>query len=888
MKWIKTLQSKTALIALAAAVCIFPLVAMAKPQTDNTQAAAGTVASISTVQLTGDGSKAELLVTTSVPVTYTSYKTITPARLVVDFSQTVPVDSLALPKAKMGAVKSVSVKRYDTDAGPLTRMEVELNQDVDAEISPMAGNASVLKFSFPAVQQPVVETPVAQAEPVSQPPAAVAAAVPTEVKQTSAQPVAQPAVAPPATSARLFSGVSAHGNYIEIQLSGPSPEFKTFRLNKPERVVLDILDTRVATDTRLVQINTLGVATARIGTYADKVRVVFDASNGSLPDAVVERFDSGLKVSFPGSIAKAPSLPAATTVETSSKPSYAPSVAKNTAVASLGAPIVESLDFQYMDTVSRVVVKLRGDVITEEPVKSSGFVSMKFKNASLPRHLQRSFETRDFNSPVLRITPIEMKTRKGHDTVVRVALKSDVKYKFVHEADIAYLEFQNPPKQVNAPVQKTSQSSKASPQAVSVEQQLVQNEPVKQGARRSYTGRKVTLEFADAEVRKIFQLLSEVSNKNFVLGDEVSGTISLKLVNVPWDQALDIILDTKNLDKREEANIVLIRGKGKFKSLLDEEVEIRKAALKSEPLVTETFDVNYSDLPGIAAQFNALKTDRGSITQDARTNKIIAKDVKTALDDMRKLLKALDVPEKQVMIEARIVEATTDFTKSLGINWGIHRTATSDSAWPFINTLHSAFGGVAATAAPTTGVSGNSGATADVAFGLIGTNVKINMRLNAAATAGIVRVISTPKVATLNNKTAKITQGTQIPYTSATSDKIETKFVEAALALEVTPHINNNGTIVMKIDAKNDSPGSTGNPPPINKKQATTEMLLRDGETTVIGGIYKDQESEGEEGVPWLKDVPLLGHLFKNTDIKKQRTELLIFITPHIINPTAS
>ncbi len=156
--------------------------------------------------------------------------------------------------------------------------------------------------------------------------------------------------------------------------------------------------------------------------------------------------------------------------------------------------------------------------------------------------------------------------------------------------------------------------------------------------------------------------------------------------------------------------------------------------------------------------------------------------------------------------------------------------------------------------------------------------------MNAAVSAGIARVVSTPKVATLNHKTAKITQGQQIPYTAATSDKIETKFVEAALALEVTPHINPNGTILMKIDAKNDSPGSTGNPPPINKKQAVTEMMLRDGETTVIGGIFQEQDTNGEDGVPFLKDIPLLGSLFKSTDKKQNRTELLIFITPRILN----
>jgi type IV pilus assembly protein PilQ len=253
---------------------------------------------------------------------------------------------------------------------------------------------------------------------------------------------------------------------------------------------------------------------------------------------------------------------------------------------------------------------------------------------------------------------------------------------------------------------------------------------------------------------------------------------------------------------------------------------------------------------------------------------------------MAMLLKNLDMPEKQVMIEARIIEASTSFTKSLGIHWGLY-TDPNIGGGLGINNLQTSFGGLTSTDPMSDdGFTQVPGAFTDIAFGTIGANVKLNMRLNAAATAGLVKIISTPKVATLNHKTAKITQGQQIPYTSATSDKIETKFVEAALSLEVTPHINANGTIVLKIDAKNDAPDrqtSVGTPP-INKKQATTEMLLRDGETTVIGGIYVDRDTEGADGVPWLMDIPFIGHLFKSTNTEKSKSELLIFITPRILN----
>jgi type IV pilus assembly protein PilQ len=233
------------------------------------------------------------------------------------------------------------------------------------------------------------------------------------------------------------------------------------------------------------------------------------------------------------------------------------------------------------------------------------------------------------------------------------------------------------------------------------------------------------------------------------------------------------------------------------------------------------------------------------------------------------------------MIEARIVEASSTFSRNLGVSWGVHQRDGSAS-FLGINSLDTAFGGLTS-APPIAGVATAAGGSMGISFGTLASNIQLDTRLNAAATAGLVKIVSTPKVATLNNKTAKITQGQSIPYTASTSDKVETKFIEAALSLEVTPHINANGTISMKIDAKNDSPGAGGNPPPINKKQATTEMLLRDGETTVIGGIYVDSDQESDEGVPYLMDIPFLGSLFKSNTRSKTKTELLIFITPRIL-----
>ncbi len=837
---------------------------------------------IQAVQMRGIGATAELVIVASTPATYTSYKTSSPHRLVVDFSQAVPLDSLSEFHFKGGPVKSVTLKRFDTDAGVLTRMEVFLVQDIEPIITPSVEKHGELRISFPGFK-PEALTQVTQKDlpTASQDVQPVKANSAKEVLETTNANISAPVV----TDVVVADGM------ISIVTQNPVKEFKTFRLNKPERVVVDIVNAKNSMLNKIVQLNASGVSTARVGSYSDKVRVVFDSINASLPEATFEKSSKGLNVIFAtaaGSEKKSPvtplapvgnAVPAAVDHQVVVGSSQSPAVQ---AVAQISA-----IDFQVLNDISRVTIKATGNPVIVDPVKSAGSISLLIKNAQLPRSLQRSLEAREFASPVLRVTPVQIKAKNSTDVLVRISMKMDALFELRREADVVYLEVKHPAtmqKTVDS-VKKTS-AQKASASNVGdapVEEQLFKAAEAPVGVKTKYMGRKVTLEFADAEVRKIFQLLSEVSNKNFVLGDEVTGTISLKLVNVPWDQALDIIMDTKGLDKREDGTIILIRGKGKFKSILDEEMEVRKATLKSEPLDTRIFEVNYADLGGIVSQFSALKTERGVITSDARTNKVIVKDVKAALIDMGNILKDLDVPEKQVMIEARIVEASSDFSRSLGISWSIDKEL---NAKRLVQSVDSVFGGLTST--PGTSTIGSTTGAADITFGTIGANVKIAMRLNAAAKAGLIRIISSPKVATLNNKSAKITQGKQIPYISSTSDKVETKFVEAALSLEVTPHINNNGTIVLKVDAKNDAPDttSTSSTPPINKKQATTEMLLRDGETTVIGGIFVDSETEGQDGVPWLMDVPILGNLFKSTTYSKSKSELLIFITPRILNTT--
>lgn len=966
MKWM-TKQSIALVLALTmTAVSILAISARnAAAATDAGPKTESRLAAIESIRLSGEGDEADLVIKLTSPATYTSYKTTAPLRLVVDLSQTTQGAVTAPVVINKGNFKTVTVSRYDTDAGVLTRIDIELVKDSEAVITTAPDNSDELRISFPppapvtaaaeaapaaaAVEpvdtkepaQPAPVPPAAPKEPAAPSaeavtpdkpvvpaeaaapaePAKAEAEAPLSAAQAPDQP-AKAAIASPSVAPRSLTAVTVKGGAVVLAISGGAGDFKTFRLNRPERFVVDLFDVRSSLPSRVIPVNAAGIALARIGVYPDKIRVVLDGLNGNFPEMVAARSDEGITVALSAKAASgaaasgvaaagaekaAGNAPPAETKPSEAQapvaPAPAPAAVKPgakpvegaVAVRSSEPPGIEMIDFQVVDGISRVSVKLKGDAVADEPVKSPGFVTLTIKNATLPKRLQRSIETRGFASPVLRVTPILARSRKGSSTRIKIALRAVAPYEFRQEGDMLFIDFKNPEglaaektsADLQEPQPQAARAAKAPPAgeaAVSPELAPLAEPGVKPlETYKSYKGRKVTLEFADAEVRKIFQLLSEVSNKNFVLGDDVTGTISIKLVNVPWDQALDIILDTKGLDKREDGNIIIIKGKGKFKSQAEEELEIKKQLVRAIELKTETFSINYADLGSIVTQFTALKSDRGTIAQDSRTNKVIVKDIPQAIEDMRKLKDLLDVPEKQVMIEARIVEATSTFTRSLGVNWGVHYRDGSAS-FLGINNLDTGFGGLTS-APPTSGTGASPGGSMGISFGTLASNIRLDMRLNAAASAGLIKIVSTPKVATINNKTAKITQGQQIPYTSSTSDKVETKFIEAALSLEVTPHINANGTIGMKIDAKNDSPGTSsgGSAPPINKKQATTEMLLRDGETTVIGGIYVDSDTEADDGVPFLMDIPFLGKLFKSNSKQKTKTELLIFITPRIL-----
>jgi type IV pilus assembly protein PilQ len=875
-------------------------------------------AAIQEIKLASDASLVEVL--TDKPLSYTYYKTSDPPRVVIDLAQTEPGKVSRALEVNTGNIKRIDVTKHEFTGGFLSRIEIILTkEECDFSVTTDSADKGKLLINFvtPSVEVKQVPEVKQEAKPATameldkaasqmqsenkdaQPAPAVVPEIVKEEKQPSfeANKAVEPAVEPKATPAqqqKILRSVTAGDDGIEISVSGGVDNFNAFKLTKPDRLVLDLPGVKSGIAAKTIAIDRFAIGQVRQGIYPDKIRIVMDATKAPLPPYQVIKGTEGLKVVF----AAAPAPVASTVANKGAGEQEKPAVVEKKAVTPLISSI-EAIDFKVVDDSSRIAIKVSGDCNAGKPVKVTGGLSLTIKNCQVPRQFQRMIDTSAFPSVVKMITPYQVKMKKGNDARILVKLRQAATYSVKQDGDTLFWDIKNPEdiKSVSAttrPAEKATAAIKAtaaSPSAsvekvvqpsegVSVQEKQTLSAP-KYGEKKIYTGRRVSLEFSDADIRKILQLIAEVSNLNFLIGDDVSGTISIKLVNVPWDQALDVILETKGLEKKQDGNIMYIKPKGKFKTEDEEEAEATKARERKLELKTKLFDINFADVNDIAKQFDKLKSDRGTIALDERTNRVIVTDNDERLEKMRTLLKALDMPEKQVMIEARIVEASSTFTRELGVNWGLH---FNDDTASVLGIRHVDLGvGGITTPPPLAGVGASAGGAAGISFGTLGSDIRLDLRLSAAATIGQVKIISTPKIITLNNKAAKISQGQSIPYSTVSAEGTKTEFVEAALTLEVTPHVASDGTISMKIKATNNSAG-TGSPPPINKKEATTEVQVMSGETTVIGGIYQDSDSDEDSGVPWMQNIPLFGWLFKSNSKQKTKTELLIFITPKIVS----
>lgn len=422
--------------------------------------------------------------------------------------------------------------------------------------------------------------------------------------------------------------------------------------------------------------------------------------------------------------------------------------------------------------------------------------------------------------------------------------------------------------------------------------------------KKVFSGRRISLNFQNISIRAVLQLLADFTGINIVVSDKVQGNITLRLNNIPWDQALDIILTTQGLVKRQTGNVMLIDYKASFDKMEAEELKTQRAIQKLEPVRSELIQINYAKATDLAILIkdkqNSLLSEKGRVSVDTRTNTIWIQDSGTRINEVRELIKQLDVPVKQVLIEARIVEVTKDFAQDLGIRWGVskptHLSGTLAGAnqltqgvapanvVPFTDRLN-----LDLVAAP---VMGATPASIGIALAQLGDNILLDLELSALESEGLAELISSPRLITANQQPAVIDSGQEIPYQEATSSgATAVAFKKAVLSLKVTPQITPDSKILMELKINQDTalPNLTFNGvPAIATKEIQTNVLVSNGQTIVLGGIYQQDKSKTITRVPFLGQLPVVGNLFKNTQIALKNDELLIFITPKIITNSLS
>lgn len=529
---------------------------------------------------------------------------------------------------------------------------------------------------------------------------------------------------------------------------------------------------------------------------------------------------------------------------------------------------IRNIDFQRGEQgEGNVVIDLSDPTVSPDIQEQGGKIRLDFPRTQLPDNLRVRLDVKDF------ATPVQLVNASAVGDKASITIEPTGLYDYlVYQTDNRMTVSIKPLTQDDAEKRKKDTFA--------------------------YTGEKLSLNFQDIDVRSVLQLIADFTDLNLVASDTVQGNITLRLQNVPWDQALDLVLKTKGLDKRKVGNVLLVAPADEIAARERQELEAQKQISELAPLRRELIQVNYAKAADIAKLFSSVTgsgasapgvaaaaqgDNRGSITVDDRTNSIIAYQTQDRLDELRRIVAQLDIPVRQVMIEARIVEANVDYTKELGVNWSgsLSGHGNFDVSGGTNSTGNTFVDLGTSNATPTSGIS----------IGFTTNNTILDLQLNAMEKTGNGEVVSQPKVVTSDKETAKILKGSEIPYQEASSSgATSVSFKEAALSLEVTPQITPDNRIIMEVKVNKDEPdyaNALNGVPPIKKNEVNAKVLVNDGETIVIGGVFSNTQTKSTAKVPFLGDVPMIGRLFKNDYVTDSKNELLVFLTPRIMNNQA-
>ena len=729
------------------------------------------------------------------------------------------------------------------------------------------------------------------------------------------------------------------GDRIELafQLSGPAPQPLAFTVNQPARISLDLADTRLAlknrkTDVQQGMVNSVVAAEADSRTrivinlttlvpYVTSVQgntlyVLIGANAGDTSVASADVSSFGPQTTGPAAASSAPAAgaklaPAPTAVAAVPVPVPSASAASAKATAAKAAPSpaltaanpasnqIAAVDFRRgADGSGDILVTLPNPSIIGNVHDQNGNVVVDFSGAKLPEELVRRIDVTDFATPVQYIDV--QNTPAGAQLIVHSAGQYE---KLAYQTDNTFsVEFKPPT--LNAANQVET--------------------------KRQYTGQKISLNFQSIDIRAVLQILADASGKNVVVSDSVNGNITLRLQDVPWDQALDIILKTKGLATRQYGNVLMVGTAGEVSTQEQAEAAAQQSLAQVEPLESAFIQVNYAkalDLQTLVkgSGENSMLSKRGSVTVDVRTNTLLVQDTASNINNIRNMVERLDVAVKQVLIESRVVIANNDISNDLGVRLGYSGSkATSGSFMTTSGTLNATDGQVSQFITSSNNIANaiNSGTTpiplatnftvpplaerlnvnvpavpdaGSIAFSVLRGDSIIDLELSALQSEGQGEVVSSPRVMTADQKTAHIEQGVEIPYQqSSASGATTTSFKDAVLSLDVTPQITPDQRIIMDLEVHDDQVGQNvqsatgGTVPSIDTRDVKTQVLVNNGDTVVMGGIYETTKSSTITKVPLLGDIPLLGWLFRNTTTVDNKDELLVFVTPKIVDQAAA
>ncbi len=649
-----------------------------------------------------------------------------------------------------------------------------------------------------------------------------------------------------------LSGVAqGSGEVVRIELAEPLLAIPSgFTIQSPARIALDFPGVVNGIGRSAVDINQGNLRSANVVQAGDRTRVVINLKQAASYQARMEGKTLLIVLDRTESSATAVGVPAA-------KPAFAES--RNSNVASL-----KDVDFRRgTGTTGKVVVELANNQIGVDIRQQGQNLVVDFLKSTLPEGLRRRMDVSDFGTPVQLIATSQVGDR------VRMVVTP--KGNWEHSAYQSDNQF-----------------------VLEVREQKVDPSKLTQGP--GYNGEKLSLNFQNIEVRSLLQVIADFTNFNVVTSDSVNGAVTLRLKDVPWDQALDIILQAKGLGMRKTGNVLWIAPKDEIAAREKQELESKASIESLETLRTQGFQMNYAKAADIATQIQSSGTarilsPRGSVISEPRTNQLFVTDVPSKLEQVQQLISKLDVPVRQVMIEARIVEADDTFGKSLGVRLGGgSRQSPADGPGVNFGSTYSAVStgpNLFSTPFVNLPATPGTGQAATFALSLFNTNATrfLTLELSALEADGKGKIVSSPRVVTADQVKALIEQGTEFPYQTATSSGATSiAFRKANLKLEVTPQITPEGNIILDVDVNKDSRGeTTAAGIAINTKHIQTQVLVENGGTVVIGGIFEQTERDDVSKVPVLGDLPGVGNLFKTRSRISNKSELLVFITPRVI-----